>query len=192
MIRYIPLSGIDKRCNIKIIFKKAGKSASVSIKFPMGGYIRLIERYSPVGQPWIRIEHVHKEEQEVSFTVKYDPELSIIESVLADNVTGEDLRMHEAQSIALAKETNSTRFLTDATQVTLKVSMPSLYDLPEFYQDQGLSRPVLIAVLPPTSEAGKRLVDFYETVCLNRGWTVGIFGERQEALDWLLKDETKT
>jgi hypothetical protein len=92
----------------------------------------------------------------------------------------------------LAKETNSNRFLSDATQATLKVSIRELYDLPELYKDQDLRPPVLIAVLPPTSEAGKGLVDFYETVCLNRGWTVRIFGERQEALDWLLGDETRT
>jgi hypothetical protein len=100
--------------------------------------------------------------------------------------------MHELQCIALAKETNSNRFLTDATQANLKVSVLGLYDLPELYQDHDLRRPVFIAVLTPTSEAGKRLIDFYETVCLNRGWTVGIFGERQEALDWLLGDETRT
>ena len=122
----------------------------------------------------------------MSITVKYNPELSVIESVLADNVTAEDLRMSEAQSIALAKETNSTRFLTDAAEATLKVSIPAVYGLPDFYEDQGLQRPVLIAVLAPTLQAGKGFVDFYETVCLNRGWTVKIFGERQEALNWLL------
>jgi hypothetical protein len=128
----------------------------------------------------------------MSFTVKYNPELNTIESVLADNVTTEDLRRHELQCTALAKETNSTRFLTDATQATLNVSILALYDLPKLYQDQDLRRPVLIAVLPPTSEAGKGRVDFYETVCLNKGWTVRIFGERQEALDWLLGNETRT
>jgi hypothetical protein len=128
----------------------------------------------------------------MSFTCKYNPELSIIESVLADNVNAEDLRMHEVQCIALAKETNSNRFLTDATQATLNVSITALFVLPEIYEDQGLRRPVFIAVLAPTSEAGKGLVDFYETVCHNRGWRVRIFGERQEALDWLLGDETRT
>jgi hypothetical protein len=128
----------------------------------------------------------------MSFTVKYNPELSIIESVLVDNLTSKDLRMHEAQSIALAMKNKANRFLSDATAATIKVSISDLYNLPEFYQDQGLRRPVLIAVLSPTSEAGKKLVDFYETVCLNRGWTVKIFDERQEALDWLMGDESRT
>jgi hypothetical protein len=128
----------------------------------------------------------------MAFAVKYNPELSIIESVFTDNVTAEELLMLEAQCIALAKETNSTRFLTDATAATLKVSISKLFHLPEFYQDQGLQRPVRIVVLPPTSNTGKELVDFYETVCLNRGWTVKIIGERQEALDWLLGEENLT
>ena len=128
----------------------------------------------------------------MSFAVKYNPEFRIIESVLADNVTKKDLLMHEAQCIALAKETNPTGILTDATQATLKVSMAALFDLPEFYAVQGLRRSVRIAILPPTSDAENRLVDFYETVCLNRGWTVRTFTERQEALDWLLGEETRT
>jgi hypothetical protein len=132
-----------------------------------------------------------KQEQEMSFSVKYNPELNIIESVIADNITSEDLRMHEAQCIALARETNSIRFLTDASQAILKVSVISLYDLPKFYQDQDLQRMVFIAVLEPTSEAGKNLVDFYETVSHNRGWKVKIFTERQEALDWLFGNETR-
>jgi hypothetical protein len=158
-----------------------------------GAHAAPAKRVNPtVGQPWISLGNVRRKEQEMSITVKYNPELSTIESVLADDVTTEDLRIHEVQCIALAKETNSNRFLSDATQVTLKVSITALYDLPELYQDQGLRRPVFIAVLPPTSEAGKELVDFYKTVCHNRGWTVRIFGERQEALDWLLGDETRT
>jgi hypothetical protein len=128
----------------------------------------------------------------MSFTVKYNPELSTIESVLADDVTAEDLHVHEVQCIALAKETNSNRFLTDATQATLKVSIFKLYGLPELYDVQNLRRPVRIAVLQPTSETGMRLVNFYETVCSNRGWTVRMFVERQEALEWLVDDETRT
>jgi hypothetical protein len=125
------------------------------------------------------------------FIVKYNNELSIIESVLVDQVTNKDLLEHEAQCIALAKENESTRIITDAKQATLEMSVVDLYGLPEFYGDQGLNRFVRIAVLPPTSGPGKDLVDFYETVSLNRGWTVGIFEERQEALDWLLNDGTK-
>jgi hypothetical protein len=129
-----------------------------------------------------------KEEQEMPFTVTYNNELRIIESTLVDQVTNKDLLKHEAQCIALAKENESTRILSDARQATLEMSVVDLYGLPEFYGDQGLQRSVRIAVLPPTSEAGKDLVDFYETVSLNRGWTVGIFEERQEALDWLFND----
>jgi hypothetical protein len=125
------------------------------------------------------------------FTVKYNTELSIIESVLVDQVSNKELLKHEAQCIALAKENESTRIITDAKQATLEMSVIDLYSLPEFYGDQDLQRSVRIAVLPPTSEAGKDLVDFYETVSLNRGWTVGVFEERQEALDWLLDDGTK-
>ena len=125
------------------------------------------------------------------FTVKYNTELSIIESVLVDQVSNKELLKHEAQCIALAKDNESTRIITDAKQATLEMSVIDLYSLPEFYGDQDLQRSVRIAVLPPTSEAGKDLVDFYETVSLNRGWTVGVFEERQEALDWLLDDGTR-
>jgi hypothetical protein len=95
--------------------------------------------------------------------------------------------MGEVKCIALAKENNSNLFLSDCTQATFDVSTIAVLNLPEFYKDQGLSRPVRIAILSPMSKAGKELVRFYETVCLNRGWIVNVFKERQEALDWLLE-----
>jgi hypothetical protein len=91
------------------------------------------------------------------------------------------------QCIALAKENNSNLFLSDTSQAILAVSITALFDLPELHRNGGLQRPVRIAVLSPTSKSGKELVDFYETVCMNRGWGGKVFRERQEALDWLLK-----
>jgi propanediol dehydratase small subunit len=91
----------------------------------------------------------------MSFTVEYNPELSTIESVLTDDVTTEDLRMHELQCIALAMETNSNRFLTDATQATLNVSILELYDLPEFYQDQIFDDRFLSRFFRPRRKLGR-------------------------------------
>jgi hypothetical protein len=122
----------------------------------------------------------------MSSTISYNTEHGIVESVLADDVTKEDLRLHEVRCMDLAQERNTTLFLTDATRATLKVSVVDLYDLPGLYEKYGLERPVRIAVLEPTSEAGKGLVDFYETVCVNRGWHSKVFTTRQEAVDWLL------
>jgi len=123
----------------------------------------------------------------MSFTINYNTEHGIVESVLTDDVTKEDLRLHEIRCMDLAEESKSSLFLTDATRATLKVSVVNLYDLPELYEKYGLERrPVRIAVLEPTSEEGKGLVDFYETVCVNRGWHSKAFTTRQEAVDWLL------
>ena len=125
----------------------------------------------------------------MSVAVTFNPEFGTIESVLADRVTAEDLRTHETQCLALAKENETTRFFTDASAATLTMSVFDLHDLPQLYQDRGLQRPVRIAILPPSSERGRKLVDFYETTCANRGWAVKVFTERQEALDWLRRPD---
>jgi len=122
----------------------------------------------------------------MSFTINYNTEHGIVESVLADDITKEDLCIHEIQCIDLSQERNSSLFLTDATRATLKVDIANLYDLPGLYEKYGLVRPVRIAVLEPASEGGKGLAAFYETVCVNRAWHSKTFTTRQDAVDWLL------
>jgi len=125
----------------------------------------------------------------MSLAVKFNSELGIVESEFSDLVTDEELEAEAVQSIALARENGTNLYLSDATQATFRVAIASVFDLPAVHDDHKLARPVRIAVLPPASEEGKEVVKFYETVCVNRGWSVKLFSDRNEALEWLLQSK---
>jgi hypothetical protein len=66
-----------------------------------------------------------------------------------------------------------------------------MFPLHEIHEEMKLTRTSSIAVVTPKSKEGIRFTKFYETVCVNRGWDVKIFDEREDAIEWLLKQSNK-
>ena len=117
---------------------------------------------------------------------EHNPTLQIIEVVYAGDITARDLRESNSEFIALEKEKGMNRFLVDATGMKLDANLVDLYNIPtQQYVEEKADRQGRVAVLLPTSTRAKKAVEFFETVCRNRGWLVQVFSERQKALDWL-------
>ena len=123
----------------------------------------------------------------MSLEVKFNYEHGIVESVFSNNVTKEELIRETKECIALAKENNSTLFLSDASNGIFQMPIIHVLDLEEIHVKEKLNRISKIAVIEPSSKESKEFVEFYEIACLNRGWNVEIFSDRQSALVWLLK-----
>jgi hypothetical protein len=123
----------------------------------------------------------------VAVEVRYNFEKMIIESVLKDNVTLEDLTEEVERCATLCKEHNCAKMLSDFSNATLCVSLINAFDLPDIQEKRGVERGSMIALLPPKSEKDRSLLRFYETVSFNRGWTTKSFQNREDALDWLLQ-----
>jgi hypothetical protein len=61
-----------------------------------------------------------------------------------------------------------------------------IYDFPnKQYNEEGSNRGVRMALIMPNSSKAMALAEFFVTVCLNRGWMVKEFTDRQRAIDWL-------
>ena len=123
----------------------------------------------------------------MSLEIKFNNEYGIVESIFSNNVTNEELLRETKECIALAKENNSTLFLCDASNGISRMSIIHVFNLEKIHVKDKLNRISKIAIIEPSSKESKKFVGFYETACLNRGWNVKIFPERQSALVWLLK-----
>lgn len=66
-------------------------------------------------------------------------------------------------------------------------SIVDLYALIKLLESRDL-RGLKEAILMPSLQASRQDVEFYETACLNRGFNVKVFRDRQAALDWLAED----
>ena len=125
-------------------------------------------------------------ENNLPWIYEHNSALQIIEVIYTGDITASDLRESTSELIALGKEKGINRFLVDTTKMKLDAKLVDLYHIPtQQYVEEKADRQGRVAVLLPTSTREKKAVEFFETVCRNRGWLVQVFSERQEALYWL-------
>jgi hypothetical protein len=120
------------------------------------------------------------------WSVTYNPTLEIIEELFCGPVSVAEFREAVSKRISLEKETGSNKILNDVSEVEVDASVLDLLNFPnKQYQIEGSNRSIRMALVMPKEEKSKELAEFFVTACLNRGWQVKEFTERQEAIDWL-------
>lgn len=124
------------------------------------------------------------------WSVSHSADLDAVVTVYAGVLPAEDLGQAVAATIALAGQKGTTRFLADCASLEGGHSVSDLYGLAELLEASGLPWAIREAVVLPQLAAAAEDVRFWETVCLNRGHTVRVFGERAEAEAWLMRDRT--
>ena len=92
----------------------------------------------------------------------------------------------------MVAEKGTRNIMTDFTGVTrLDLSVLGVFELPEEYKSLGLQGPFREAIVSPDRSKQSLLrtkIEFYETVCVNRGHQVRTFEHASSALDWLAPD----
>ena len=121
----------------------------------------------------------------MSWTVTHIESLGIVEMKLVGAVSGDELRAATTEGIALVRKLRLSRGLVDASEQEKTGSMVDLIELPQQYSSEGLSRETRIALPIPAKKELHGIADFYETVCVNRGWQVRTFATRKQAITWL-------
>jgi dihydroorotase len=64
-------------------------------------------------------------------------------------------------------------------------SVLDLYNLISLYKDSGFPNNFKEAILMPNLNDPVENVQFYETACLNRGYNVKVFNDKDNAVLWL-------
>jgi hypothetical protein len=122
----------------------------------------------------------------MAWSVTYNPALDVIEELFCGQVTAAEFREAVSKRISLEKETGSSKILNDVSDVEVDASIMDIYDFPnKQYNEEGSNRGVRMALIMPNSSKAMALAEFFVTVCLNRGWMVKEFTDRQRAIDWL-------
>lgn len=117
--------------------------------------------------------------------ISRDADSRIIEVSLVDRVSGQELHDVAVQNIQLIEETGEMRNLIDATQLSETGTILDIYLLPGRYKEKNLDRRARFAVVLPDGHHLEHLAEFYETVCVNRGWQARRFSSHSAALTWL-------
>lgn len=129
----------------------------------------------------------------MAYTLEYNHELRIVELVYTGRFTAQESKESTSKAIALGKVHDDADALVDATEVELAVSIVDLLDLPaRQYVAEDMNRRIRVAVVSPRLPKDIRDAKFYETACLNRGWNVRLFPDRDDAIEWLTEPNPLT
>ncbi|MBN1826432.1 MAG: STAS/SEC14 domain-containing protein [Candidatus Eisenbacteria bacterium] len=123
----------------------------------------------------------------MTWTVECNEELGIIILTYSGVTTGEEIKKAAVARIDLGKKKGVTKFLIDTRTVKTDESATfDIYDVPnKIYPSKGDLHESRIAILEPESSTSTKMVQFFESVCVNRGWMVKIFQDRESAIRWL-------
>lgn len=121
------------------------------------------------------------------WTVEHNEELGIVELRLAGRLSGAEFQESAASRIALGQEHGVTKFLLDARElIAPRSATMSIYEIAaKTYPESNQPRDTRIAVIVPTEPESEWIVQFYEDLCVNRGWRVHMSDDRVSALAWL-------
>ena len=118
--------------------------------------------------------------------LEYNSALDIIEIVLTGYITAADLKEITSKGIALSKEKGVLAVVIDATEMVLGASITDIFDLPDKqYVDEDLDHRIRVGLVVPKLPSEKKAAQFYEDACVNRGWRVRSFPNRDGAVEWL-------
>ena len=125
----------------------------------------------------------------MSWYVKYNQYIEIIEVVLFGYVTGEDLRKAALERIRLQEQFGKIHVLADASRIErLVAGVYEVHDLPaQLYDNAKATRAACLALLLPGPKDAREKANHYATACTNRGWHVQLFDNRLKAVEWLQK-----
>ncbi len=119
------------------------------------------------------------------WSVDYDEEHGFVEIEYSGSTTGDDLRMATREAIALSEQHGALKCIVDCTYQEKTGDVLDLYEFPKIYEGAGLSRAIQLALLMPLATELHEFAEFYENVCVNRGWQVRTFRSREQAFEWL-------
>lgn len=123
----------------------------------------------------------------MKWSVEYNDDLKIVVLTYFGRVTGSDISEAAAARIDLGKEKGVTKFLIDARKVEAdELAGMDIHSIPEkLYTEKQVERTSRIAILAPQTETSKKMVRFFESACVNRGWVVKSFNDQESAVRWL-------
>lgn len=125
------------------------------------------------------------------WTMSESDEGRVLRVVYQGTLTSPELNKatHEILTVMLTKQIS--RVLLDCGDAHMEVPAVDVYQLPDVYNDRGISRSqVRAAVLLPRDGYKRELYEFYEDVCRNRGYFVKLFEAERDAWAWLRSIET--
>lgn len=124
----------------------------------------------------------------MTHTVTYNSELNIVESRLQGDMTLGEVDEIITKTAKIAKENDCRFILNDFRQVSRKLSILEIYELPDRIRSIFISLGIHVSLHTRANVVAKDLDDyvFHENVMVNRGQNEKMFTDFDKAMTWLI------
>ncbi|HMQ78438.1 MAG TPA: STAS/SEC14 domain-containing protein [Ignavibacteria bacterium] len=112
-----------------------------------------------------------------------------IEVTYSGVVSDEEFRRAIAEFIEFNSRKKCLLVLTDLREMTVTPSILNVYDSINMFEKMGIDNRTSEALILPENKFIEKNIKFYENACLNRGYNVRIFYNREDAIAWLKMHE---
>ncbi len=118
--------------------------------------------------------------------VDYSREEKMILLKCHGKITIDDVETATIEGSRLIKSHESCKALVEIGQLEPAVNLVDIYGLPKLYESLGIPATMMIAVVASGLKEDYGDFQFYETVCINRGFQVKAFDNTRRAREWLV------
>ena len=124
----------------------------------------------------------------MSHTVIYNSELHIVESKLQGDMTVGEVEEIVTKIAKIAKEKDCRLIFTDFREVSRKLPMWQIYELPNRLKNIFAAFDINVLVYKRANIVAKDLDDyiFHENIMVNRGQNEKVFTDIDQAKKWLI------
>jgi hypothetical protein len=130
----------------------------------------------------------------MTHTVTYNSALHIVESKLQGNMTLGEVDEIITKTAKIAKENDCRLIFNDFREVSRKLSILQIYELPDRIRTIFTSFGINVGLYKRANVVAKDWDEyiFHENVMVNRGQKEKVFTDMDEAKKWLLGKESST
>ena len=130
----------------------------------------------------------------MTHTVTYNSTLHIVESKLQGNMTLGEVDEIITKTAKIAKENDCRLIFNDFREVSRKLSILQIYELPDRIRTIFTSFGINVGLYKRANVVAKDWDEyiFHENVMVNRGQKEKVFTDMDEAKKWLLGKESST
>lgn len=115
------------------------------------------------------------------------PDRPIVELRYIGLVSPTELNDSMTTTLRHLRSLGRSRVLGDCSKLEGGHSVVDLFAMVEALNASGVTGAMKEAVILPEADATATSIRFWETACYNRGMRVRAFGERAQALEWLIE-----
>lgn len=125
----------------------------------------------------------------MAWKVELDAEHGFIHTVYSGIVTKNDILASMTETLKMLSGKGPQKFLSEWIDATSTLSTTDIFTIPGEWEAAEASKGSVLALVVQKDVKSLRDAKFYENTCVNRGWRVRIFTQRNDAIKWLDKQK---